>query len=213
MSKPSMEELLDKLVKSTVYSEPPSEHHHRIIKKVWDEVVSGRLSPGSAILDIGAGDGFLMSLATAAGHRPTGVNFTNEDVAACKAKDLVCLQGDMHDLPFFWEENFDLVWARHILEHSPFPMRALCEAHQVLKPGGLLYIEVPAPDTACFHQENGNHFSVLTQSAWTSLLRRAGFGIAQQSELTFSVVAGDDKYFLWLCQKPFAQEQTLTSAT
>ncbi len=198
----TLEKLLDKLVKSTVYSEPPSLHHHGLIEKVWAEVVKPALPGGSlSILDVGAGDGFAMELFERAGHRATGVNYTNEDRLACLEKNLCCVQGDMHELSF-WEDDFDLVWARHVLEHSPFPMRALCEIHKVLKPGGLFYVEVPAPGTACEHESNPNHFSVFTQKAWGWLLTKAGFDMLAERSLTFRVDAGEDTYFLWLCRKP-----------
>jgi ubiquinone/menaquinone biosynthesis C-methylase UbiE len=67
---------------------------------------------------------------------------------------------DFADLDFD-DESFDLVWARHALEHSVVPAFLLSEFHRLTKPGGVLYVEVPAPDTACVHETNPNHHSVL----------------------------------------------------
>ncbi len=205
----SLEALLDNLIRATAYSEPPSDHHHNIIEKVWSEVVKPALPTDQAldILDIGAGDGFFMQIAEANGHDVVGLNYTDVDAQACIDKGLRCQLGDMHYLPAVWKDFYDLVWARHVFEHSPFPMRALSEAHAVLTPGGLLYMEVPSGDTACMHEFNANHYSIFSQRAWSALIQKSGFEILQESELTFRVIAGEDKYFLWLCRKP-----VLTSA-
>ncbi len=197
------DEMLTELVKATAYSEPPSAHHHQIIDKVWKEIVKPALSPEVThdILDVGAGDGYALDLFSREGHRAMGVNYVKTDADVCRGKGLDCVEGDMHALRPYWGGRADLVWCRHCLEHSPFPMLALSELRRVLKPGGLLYVEVPAPDTECRHQTNPNHYSVFSRSAWSCLLLRAGFDILEQQDLTFRAIAGDDCYFLWLCQR------------
>jgi hypothetical protein len=65
----------------------------------------------------------------------------------------------------------------------------------VLKPGGLLYLEVPAPDTGCNHQRNPNHYSVLGKSMWLELIRRAGFGESHVTDMNFTTGAGPDTYW------------------
>lgn len=203
----SAESLLDKLCATTAYSEKPSQHHHDIIEKVWSEIVRPAMEfyqkdkPSLNILDIGSGDGHALQIFEANGHFATGLNRVEADRLACCEKKLACVLGDMHKLPEGWAESFDLVWARHIFEHSPFPMRALCEAHYVLRPGGLLYVEVPAPDTACHHELNPNHFSIMPVSSWAALISRAGFEVLTQSELRFRAIAGEDAYFCFMCRK------------
>lgn len=198
------DEMLAELIRTTARSEPETQHHCQIIDKVWAEVVKPVLVPdrNAEILDIGAGSGYALELFLKEGHRAIGVNYVKADADACRAKGLDCIEGDMHTLRPYWGGRADLVWCRHCLEHSPFPMLALREFHRVLKPRGLLYVEVPAPGTDCLHEiANASHFSVFTQPAWDSLLRRAGFEILQQSQLTFRAIAGEDCYFLWLCRR------------
>ncbi len=101
----------------------------------------------------------------------------------------------------FEDETFDIIWARHVIEHSIFPYYTLHEFKRVLKQTGLLYLEMPAPDTDCHHERNLNHYSVLTRSAWTSLIERAGFIIADRVSYNFSVIAGRDEYFGFYCRK------------
>ncbi len=204
------DELLKDLVHATAYSEPSSDHHRRIIDKVWAEVVKpalpskAALSPSKAILDIidvGAGDGYALDLFGREGHRAMGVNYLKADADVCRGKGLDCIEGDMHALRPYWGGQADLVWCRHCLEHSPFPMLALYEFHRVLKPGGLLYVEVPIDGTACRHEENANHWSLFPRAVWNQLFLRSGFDILKQQELTFRVLAGEDRYLVWLCQR------------
>lgn len=71
----------------------------------------------------------------------------------------------------------------------------------ILQEGGFLYLEVPAPDTACHHEMNVNHYSVLTKSSWKSLLQRCGFSILWENDFEFKVPAGPDAYLMFVCQK------------
>ncbi len=102
----------------------------------------------------------------------------------------------------FNDEEFDLVWCRHCLEHSIFPYFTLGELFRVLKHKGYLYIEVPAPDTSCNHQANKNHYSTLGKSMWSELIRRTGFNILATFDFKFNVTIGPDIYWAFIQQKP-----------
>ena len=101
----------------------------------------------------------------------------------------------------FPDESFDLVWCRHALEHSAAPYFTLAGFHRVLARGGTLYVEVPAPDTACKHETNPNHYSVLGRSAWISLMQRAGFDVVDTAVIDFAVPAGPDTYWGFILRK------------
>jgi len=53
--------------------------------------------------------------------------------------DLFC---DAHDLPFI-NDSIDAVITTVVMEHVLYPERVAAELHRVLKPGGLLYSEMP----------------------------------------------------------------------
>ena len=52
------------------------------------------------------------------------------------------VRGDAARLPF-GSETFDCVVSTAVLEHVPYPARVVREIHRVLRPGGVLYLEVP----------------------------------------------------------------------
>jgi ubiquinone/menaquinone biosynthesis C-methylase UbiE len=100
----------------------------------------------------------------------------------------------------FPDGSFDLVWARHCVEHSVMPFFTLRGFRRILKPGGYLYLEVPAPDTTFHHETNPNHYSVLSRSGWQSLLKRSGFAMRWEDDFTFTLPAGPDTYFMFFAQ-------------
>ena len=192
------EEMLRKCAE-TCYSEPESDIHNRLTEMAWERV-RPMLEPGANILDVGAGSGVGLKRFAVDQFKCVGLNLHLADVEACHANHVACIKGDMHDIPIV-SLTFSLVWARHVLEHSPFPMLALAEIHRILDPGGLLYAEVPDPATPCAHWSNPNHWSCFTREAWQQLFLRAGFEPVDSWEFTFNVAAGDDRYFGWIWRK------------
>ena len=54
----------------------------------------------------------------------------------------VCVMADGHDLPFL-SESFDAVICQAVLEHVIDPPRCVEEMHRVLRPNGVLFIDLP----------------------------------------------------------------------
>ena len=101
-----------------------------------------------------------------------------------------------------WADNSqDLVWARQVIEHSIFPLFTLEGFSRVLRPGGFLYLEVPAPETACHHERNPKYYSVFPKGCWRALLERCGFWIVGDVDFSFEVPAGPDLYWGFYCRK------------
>lgn len=51
-------------------------------------------------------------------------------------------QYDIHDLGFA-DDEFDVAVCVSVLEHVPQPLQAIAELHRVLKPGGLIWVQLP----------------------------------------------------------------------
>jgi len=189
-----LEHFLDKLA-ADVYPEIPSELHSEITLKALQKLEEFLpLQEGMKVLDVGCGQGPALEYFRSRRTDYLGVTLGEEDIVACRAKGY---RVEKMDQSFLAVDNNsqDLLWARHVIEHSVFPLFTLHEFNRVLRPGGLLYLEVPAPETSCHHERNPNHYSVLTRGGWCSLLERSGFRIITDGEYNFVVPAGPDTYW------------------
>jgi SAM-dependent methyltransferase len=194
------EQFLEK-IKGETYPETPSGLHDEITSLMLDRLWTHCTLPtGSKVLDVGCGQGVALKRFVAQGFDATGVTLNAADVAECQRQGYRVLEMDQSFLDFP-DEEFDLIWCRHCLEHSVFPYLTLSEFNRVLKPGGWLYVEVPAPDTSCQHQSNRNHYSVLGKSMLTNLILRSGFRVVDVADINFSVLAGPDTYWSFIQQK------------
>lgn len=96
----------------------------------------------SSILDIGAATGDFLAVAQEYGLSVTGIELSS--YASAKAKEkygfefhqtgIVDYQGD---------EQYDLIHMNHVFEHFESPNLALDRLGSLLKPGGMIYVEVP----------------------------------------------------------------------
>lgn len=180
------------------YPEPRSAGHDGITAKMAAEVAK-HLEPMAHVLDVGCGQGPALEWFTREGFTPTGIALNAEDVSSCRERGFLVAQSDMHSSGFC-DGLFDCVWARHVLEHSIAPFFALHEFARVLKPGGILYVEVPAPDTSCAHETNQNHYSVMGWKMWLSLIQRSGFDVINAMAHHLQTGAGPDIYFSYICK-------------
>lgn len=164
-----------------IYPQPPDERHLQLMAIV----ISKWLAPLnlSSVLDVGCGEGEAQDIFTSKGIPYYGIA-QGSDVARAKAAGRNVEEQDFNFLNF--EDSFvDLVFSRHSLEHSPFPLLTLMEWHRVSKKW--LCLILPNPQHYTF--VGRNHYSVVdgTQAAW--LLRRAGWKLyrvfIQNDEMRF----------------------------
>jgi SAM-dependent methyltransferase len=94
------------------------------------------------LLDVGTSGGALLDVASKSGWKVQGIEPFLEDVKKCQAKGHDVVQGYAESLPYA-DNTFDVVHTSHVFEHLEDPLKAAKEAYRVLKPGGLLFIEVP----------------------------------------------------------------------
>lgn len=184
-----------KMAQSTVYSEPDTPHFHTpvIIKAINDLIPLMTLTKDGLILDIGCGQGAFMTEMTARGeYNLVGVTLSPEDAIDCLAKGFQVLNCDFSDIAYK-DKAAQMIWCRHALEHSPYPLFTLFEFNRLLQDDGWLYVEVPAPNLDRFHENNPNHYSVLGDRMWANLFRTAGFEIATYQHIGFDITVDDKK--------------------
>ncbi len=188
-------------IATETYPEPITECHTDITKKALDMVLEKMGETPEMVLDVGCGQGPALKLFASNGIPVKGIALNQADVDACLEAGLLAVSKmDQNDMTFK-DGQFHLVWARHVIEHSVAPLWTLTEFHRVLRPGGWLYLEVPAPDTPCVHESNQNHYSVFGKRAWLCLLEKAGFSTVQTFNLNLDIALGRDIYFGFIARK------------
>jgi cyclopropane fatty-acyl-phospholipid synthase-like methyltransferase len=197
-----------KLALSTVYAEPDTPNFHTpIIHQAVDTFVPEmNLAKDAHILDIGCGQGAFMKYMVQKGFdNMIGVTLSIEDAEACQTEGFETLCCDFSDLKLS-DGSVDMIWCRHALEHSPYPMFSLMEFNRLLKVDGNLYVELPAPNLdGRRHEDNPNHYSVLGDRMWISLFLKTGFRINQYRQMQFHVKQEDremdELFYCFVLQK------------
>lgn len=96
---------------------------------------------GQNVLDVGSGNGYLMSRYALEGAFVHGIDITEVGVDLCKKRfNYMSLPGDFNvasaeEIPYD-DNSFDLVTSTGVLHHTPDTPKAVREIFRVLKPGG-----------------------------------------------------------------------------
>jgi SAM-dependent methyltransferase len=198
--------LYEKRAQKTVYSEEGGSFHDVIIEKHIKTILPQlNIDKESKILDIGCGPGVFLQAAKKEGYTDlVGVTLSKEDVEICKKLGFQTLHDDMSDLSVD-DDSIDLVWCRHALEHSPYPLFTLYEFHRVLKDQALAFIEVPAPDNdrVFVHENNPNHYSIMGERMWLALFYKSGFDVVSfhHYKITTEVIVVPESSYLFVIKK------------
>lgn len=127
-----------KKIKNIVYPYRPS-----FLKDIYP-LKSGLL------LDIGCGDGKLMSIAESEGWITKGIEYDSLAVHACLEKGLNVLQGDFSCLRE--DELFDLIICSHVIEHVHEPLKLIDTALSRLTSTGVFWVQWPNPNSYGFEK-------------------------------------------------------------
>lgn len=177
----------DWLYNTHIYSEGESGYHKdlttQFVKKYIDPL---KLKKKSVIYDLGCGPGYFLDEMKSRGYKATGVTLSKEDIELCESKGHTVKAYDLSFIPE-QDETVDLIWLRHALEHSPYPIFSLIEYNRLLKQNGKIYIEVPAPNCDRKHELNLNHYSILGELQLIGLLQRTGFTIDSFETVSFGI--------------------------
>ncbi len=183
------------LLQSDIYPEVPTTLHDDVTEKALSYLLEQYpLTPGATVLDVGCGQGVALDRFRSLGFCATGINLDKTDLEACQDKGHHVIQMDQSFLEFP-DGSFDLIWARHVIEHSIFPYFTLSGFARVLKPGGILYLEVPGAETTCRHELNPNHYSILSHTMWSSLMERVGLPAQAGQKYFLKSEQGPDEYW------------------
>ncbi|HLI26151.1 MAG TPA: class I SAM-dependent methyltransferase [Chloroflexota bacterium] len=106
----------------------------QLVEPLLDAVHAG---PGTRLLDVACGPGYVAAAAAARGARARGVDFAAAMVALARARypQVAFAVGDAEALDFP-DAQFDAVTCNFGVLHLARPQQALAEAYRVLAPGG-----------------------------------------------------------------------------
>jgi 2-polyprenyl-3-methyl-5-hydroxy-6-metoxy-1,4-benzoquinol methylase len=135
------------------------------------------------LLELGSASGHFLHGARSAGFAVTGIEPV-ADVAA-RAEE----RFDVDVIPRFIEdvelpvEGFDVVCAWHVLEHVADPRDVLTRVLRALRPGGLLFVEVPNIGSVSARRRKRawkpldpeHHMAHYTAAALTAMLQGVGY--------------------------------------
>lgn len=118
------------------------------------------------LLDVGCSAGYVLEAAQRLELEPVGLDISSFAVELVKEKGFQGVTGGLESLPFP-EASFDVITAKHTLEHVSQPLTALREVFRVLKPGGVAMVVVPDAQywKARFLPKSGRYF-VPSELGW-----------------------------------------------
>ncbi len=89
-------------------------------------IIASNVAPGSRVLDVGCGDGSLLSALREKGCDARGMELNPHNVAECVARGLSVIQGDADkDLAFYPDKSFDYAILSQTLQTTMRPDRVL----------------------------------------------------------------------------------------
>lgn len=153
-------------LREDVYAQPPDPGHTGMALDGFKEYLPEGIS---TVLDMGCGQGFMKPVFEKEGLIWEGVTL-GEDFKVCTKKGLKVHEVDFTFLPFL-DDSYDLVYARHVLEHSPCPIPTLMEWRRVSKK----YLILIAPAPEYWSYQGKNHYSVAPLSQLRWWLMRSGW--------------------------------------
>lgn len=175
-----------------MYDEEEAGWHEMLTQQIITQYIDPlELPKESFIVDLGCGPGyFLDDMKKREYSNVVGVTLSPKDYHINSEKGHNVKRYDFTWLPQtdgFEDEKYDLVFIRHTLEHSPYPIFTLMEINRILKQGGHLYVETPAPLNDRPHEFNLNHYSIFDAQMLIALLLRTGFEMSIVNNLEFDL--------------------------
>ena len=149
------------------------------------EWIEGLLPGRGRLLEFGCGAAYLMERAVHRGWQADGVDLGAWTERAARARGVSNVHvGRLADLSFP-DGYFDVVYAAQVLEHLHAPLNELTELRRILRPGGVLYVDVPnnrtlpimlGVDDFELNMPPG-HLNYFTPRTIRLLLQRGGFDL------------------------------------
>lgn len=168
----------------------------RMIEKVLSFVSTGTW------LDVGFGNASLLLTVQEFGFRAVGLDLRADNVEKARALGVEAHCADIAG--FSMNEKCAVISLCDVLEHIPYPKKALVAAHDLLENNGVLFISLPNSESILWNlmtQQNVNpywgemeHYHNFSRTGLYQLLAKTGFtpqrfGVSERYRLGMEIVA------------------------
>jgi len=144
-------------------------------------------------LDIGCGGGHFVLAAQIMGFQAYGIDVDGQATSKARKRGLRVFTGSLPhpDLPAAY---FDLIKLMHVVEHVPDPQALFVEVAKLLRPGGVIWVDVPNQRSFMAFMKKGLnflgmsdygylqpplHLTAFSKRSMKSLLRETGFSVGK----------------------------------
>jgi SAM-dependent methyltransferase len=178
------------------------EHARHVSARMVENVCTLMAAPGGRWLDIGFGNGALMTTAAEFGFQAVGIDLRAANVDKMRQFGYEAHVVDFES--FRPSTPFDVISMADVLEHMPFPKRALEHAHELLRRGGLLFVSMPNAEAFLWQVLTANgvnpywgeieHYHNFGRKRLYALLTECGFeparyAVSQRYRVCMEVIA------------------------
>ncbi len=157
-----------------------------------------RLGRKGRLLDVGCAKGAFVAYATSQGWQAEGVDVSAWSTEQARKRGLKVQTGTLED-QHYPDASFDVVHSSHMLEHVPDPLATLKEMRRILRPSGVLAIEVPQ-EIGSFYENfriragirpppelPSPHLYFFQRATFSRLIQTAGFQVISASTRNFAI--------------------------
>ncbi|MEI8410372.1 MULTISPECIES: class I SAM-dependent methyltransferase [unclassified Kribbella] len=150
------------------------------VKRIASFVPSGR------VLEVGCGYGYFLQCALEAGYDAYGIDLSPAAVKwAAERHPGRVFCGLLEKVPEIQEQQYDVIFGSHLIEHLTSPGEFLETASRLLRPGGLIVMVTPNIKSLLARVSGRRwvsfkipeHVSYYDPTTITTLLTRAGFTV------------------------------------
>jgi 2-polyprenyl-3-methyl-5-hydroxy-6-metoxy-1,4-benzoquinol methylase len=186
-------------VKPDYISKDINEGHYWEIAFAQRLRILSKHTKSKKLLDIGCGTGRFIKYASSQGWDCTGIEPSKLACEVAYADNLSVICDTFENYCLNNSELYDVVHLKNVLEHILNPDEYLQLCHQLLKPGGILYIEVP--NDFDIIQKACNYFLKCKQT-WISKEHISYFNFRSLNKLLvkkhFSILERDTTFPMYL---------------
>lgn len=146
-----------------------------------------RYIPNGHALEIGCGNGNFLSYLKQHGWNVTGIDLSEHAARQAKENfDIDVHVGELEKTPLK-DSSYDFIRLSHVVEHFFDPVSSMKKVFELLKPGGIVYVEVPNVEGAgaqisgkyWYGWDAPRHLFMFSPKSISETLEKAGFEIVK----------------------------------